>query len=367
MLGNIAKMNKILIISSRSDHGGGPKHIACLLEALGKRLEFFVAAPEEGIFADIFRALSTKTFPIPHRRFSLRAFFKLIFFVKRNGIDIVHSHGRGAGYYGRLLKMFLPRVKVVHTHHGFYFQRLRGIKKPVLIGVEIFLSTLTNAYIFVSPSEMEMAESVGLLYTKKSHLIPNGIPFVPWKDPKPRNNTKKLIAVTRLEPEKGNDVLIGLAKCLLLIRKDFVLSVVGDGSERLKLESLAGTLGVRDHVQFLGYREDVPRLLADSDIFVSTSLGEAQGIAVNEAMIHGVPVVISRVLGHVDIVESGRTGYLFDLGSPSEGSKRIDALLADETLWEWIRRNAYKHAKEHFSLERMVEKTEEVYKSVIFP
>ncbi|MDA8112610.1 MAG: glycosyltransferase [Nitrospiraceae bacterium] len=353
------------MISSRSDHGGGPKHIACLLEGLGKRLEFFVAAPKEGIYADIFRGLSIKTFPIPHRRFSIRAFFELIIFVKSNGIDIVHSHGGGAGYYGRLLKIFLPRIKVVHTFHGFYFQRLQGIKKPVLIGVEIFLSSLTNAFIFVSPSEMEMAESVGLLYTKKSHLISNGIPFVPWKDLKPRNNPKKLITVTRLEPEKGNEILICLAKCLSLIRKDFVLSVVGDGPERLKLESLAETLGVRDHVQFLGYREDVPRLLADSDIFVSTSLGEAQGIAVIEAMIHGVPVVISRVLGHVDIVESGRTGYLFELDSPSEGSKRIDALLGDENLWEWIRKNAYKHAKDHFSLERMVKKTEYVYKSLI--
>lgn len=357
-------MTKILMITCRSDHGGGPKHISLLLEALEGKFDFFVAAPSSGHYFDFFSHWSNKTINLPHRRFSLSAFFKLCLFVQRHGIDIIHSHGRGAGYYSRLVRLFLPRIKVVHTHHGFYYQRLRGMKHIVLFNFEKFISNFTDAYIFVSQSEMKTAAHTGLLEDQKSFLIPNGIHIVPLLEPKTSLTTKKLITVTRLEPEKGNDILIRIAAELSLRRKDFVLIIVGDGSERLSLEALAKNLGVQDHVQFLKHRNDVPLLLADSDVFVSASLGEAQGIAVIEAMIHGVPVVVSRVLGHVDIVESGRTGFLFAIDSPMEAAEKINALITDPELWREIRLSAYVQAIEKFSAKRMAKETEEVYLSL---
>ena len=78
----------------------------------------------------------------------------------------------------------------------------------------------------------------------------------------------------------------------------------------------------------------------------------------------GVPVVISRVLGHVDIVEDGKTGLMFDINSPKEAAVLIDKLLSDPFLWHSLRRNAYDKAQKDFTVERMIHDTENVYRDV---
>lgn len=353
------------MITSRADHGGGPRHITLLLENLRNQVEFYIAAPEEGYYSEIFKSLCTKTTTIPHRQFTVKSFFSLLAFTKKNKIEIIHSHGRGAGYFARLLRIFLPNLKVVHTHHGFFYQRLTGLKRLLLINAERFMSRITDSIIFVSPSEMDMAKSVNLFFEKKSHLVPNGIPVVPWKEPKPSSTLKRLITVTRLEPEKGNAILIQVMKYLSTLRDDYVLSIVGDGPELPLLKSLVEDLGVQNHIQFLGYRNDVQQLYAGSDVFVSTSLGEAQGIALVEAMMHGIPVVVSKVLGHLDMIESGHNGFMFDIESPQDAAKMIDKLLSDETLWKKIRTIAYDLAVERFPVEKMGHRTEGIYRKLI--
>ncbi|HQT26621.1 MAG TPA: glycosyltransferase family 4 protein [Burkholderiales bacterium] len=309
------------MLTVRSDHGGGPKHILSLLESLHRRHQFLVAAPENGIYFRMFEGHCSDSFGVPHRQFSVIAFFRLCLFARRHGVELIHSHGRGAGYYSRLLRLFLPGVKVIHTHHGFYYQRLKGVKRNVLIMAEKIMSHLTDAYVFVSPSESKAAASVDLYYPEKSFTIPNGVAAFPFVERAFPFGMKKLIAVTRLETEKGNDILLRIVQGLLRERSDFLLRIVGDGPERKNLENMACELGILSHVEFLGTRNDVAELLSGSDIFVSASLGEAQGIAVVEAMMHGVPVVASKVMGHVDIVEHENNGLLFDSDSAEEGAE----------------------------------------------
>ena len=358
-------MIKILMLSSRSDRGGGPKHIAMLLELLGEDYECFVAAPQSGCCFNVFARHSSAIMDLPYRRFSLMAFIKLCRFASKHEIDIVHSHGRGAGYYARLMRMLSPPLKVVHTHHGFYYQRLRGAKRWILVAIEKALSKLTHAFIFVSKSESEMAASVSLFNVGKSYFIPNGVKLVSWVDRKHSACKAKLIAVTRLEREKGNDILIRVAAELVRLNKDFVLSVVGVGPDRVWLESLVAEFGLQAHVQFLGGRGDVSALLSRSDVFVSASFGEAHPLSVVEAMMHGVPVVVSRVLGHVDTIEAGRTGFMFEIDSPRTAAAHIANLMSDSALWQQLRRNAYEVAKAQFEVERMVAETRAVYRRVL--
>ncbi len=350
------------MLSSRSDHGGGPKHIATLVTSLCRSHEFLVAAPEIGHYSDVFSRTSLARFDLPHRRFSFFALFRLCLFARRYKVDVIHSHGRGAGYYSRLVRMILPGVKVIHTHHGFYFQRLDGMKRFVLIQIEKFFSRFTDTYVFVSESESRAAASVGLYYPEKSHLISNGISVYPLLERKPPSGGKTIITVTRLEKEKGNDILLQVIAELSRARDDFSIRIVGDGPERQGLEMMAAELGILDHVEFLGVREDVPQLLVASDIFVSASLGEAQGIAIMEAMMHGVPVVASRVMGHIDIIEHERNGLLFDLDSVEDGAGCISRMIEDTGLWELIRSRGHQHASEKYSKETMANKIAALYR-----
>jgi len=359
-------MSKILIITSRSDHGGGPRHIFLLLNSLRKSHEFYVAAPDIGYYSKLFSNFCEKKISIPHRKFSLLTFFKILIFSRKFNIDIIHSHGRGAGYYARLLKLFSPRLKIVHTHHGLHVQKIQSVRHLILLVIDRLLLYLTDAFIFVSQSEIKNAANLGLLIGTKNYLIPNGIPIVEWQEEKKLNpNIKKLISVTRLEPEKGNDILIHLMKHLLSFRDDFVLSIVGDGLQRESLKELVKTLGLKDHIVFLGHSNNILRLLKESDVFVSASLGEAQGIAIIEAMMAGIPVVISKVLGHVDLIDHEHSGYFFELDSLENGAQKINDLLSDESLWNQIRLNAYECAKKNYTITQMVNKIDVVYKSIV--
>jgi len=112
---------KILHISSRADFGGGPEHLFQLLKSAKNKMDVFAACPNDFPYYEKYRELlgKDKIIIIPHRKFSPSVFVKLISFITGNGINIVHSHGKGAGIYSRLLYLF-TNIKVVHTFHGLH-------------------------------------------------------------------------------------------------------------------------------------------------------------------------------------------------------------------------------------------------------
>ena len=112
-----------------------------------------------------------------------------------------------------------------------------------------------------------------------------------------------------------------LIKCLPRIRTrlgDVRLCLVGEGDERLRLVRLAGRLGVKDAVLFLGYREDAMDFIASCDLYASSARIEGMPLNVIEAMSLGKTVLASRIKGHVDLVSDGVNGYLYDLGNEAE-------------------------------------------------
>ena len=108
--------------------------------------------------------------------------------------------------------------------------------------------------------------------------------------------------------------------------------IIGEGPERPALERLAGELNLRDAVQFLGNRSDIPELLNALDVFVLTSQMEASPVSIMEAMACGKPVVAPRVGSIDESVIDGITGYLVDPGSSSLAAERILRLLEDPAL-----------------------------------
>lgn len=89
------------------------------------------------------------------------------------------------------------------------------------------------------------------------------------------------------------------------------------------MKKLAEHLGVNRYVDFLGYRRDIPELVAMSDVGVSSSLQEGFGITVAEDMFAGLPVVVSYDRGHKEMVIDGFNGYFFDINKPEQFSDKI--------------------------------------------
>ncbi|MBU6154718.1 MAG: glycosyltransferase, partial [Bdellovibrionales bacterium] len=97
---------RILMISARADHGGGQKYLLELVRAINEQVDVFIAAPDEAPYGPKFRELSKDFFALPHRAFRLGVLIRLLIWARRHRIEIIHSHGRGAGYYSRLLYFF---------------------------------------------------------------------------------------------------------------------------------------------------------------------------------------------------------------------------------------------------------------------
>jgi glycosyltransferase involved in cell wall biosynthesis len=346
----LKKIN-ILQLSSRADAGGGPMHIFNLISSIDK-FNFYIGAPKSGFFTPKFKKYSKGYIDLPYRSFSIKSLVNLIRAIKKWDIDLIHSHGRGAGIFSRIAGA-LTNVPVIHTHHGFFFEEKPGIKKMFQIVSEFILNELTSHIIFVSSSEYQNYVQNSFFTKIKFSIIPNGI-FIPKNiRKKKKNKIINLIAVTRLESEKGNDFLLLLMTLLLKKNTNIKLRIVGDGPLRTKLEFMTQKLNIQNHVDFLGVRSDVPSLLQKSDIFISCSPREAQGIAVLEAMSYQLPVVASNVSGHKDSIISGTNGLLFDLNSPYECSDIINMLILNPNYTNKLAKNARKHAIKNFSINNM--------------
>jgi glycosyltransferase involved in cell wall biosynthesis len=359
--------HRVLQLSIRADRGGGPKHVESLLSGLRDRFDFYIAAPQEGSYHKRFSELTAGRLALPHRRFSLVALARLVSFVHRNGIDCLHSHGRGAGIYARLTGL-LSGVPVIHTHHGIFINQ-GGIKGTLLVFLERILNRLTRKIIFVSPSEMRHCADLGVLDATKSVVIPNGIDIsgsiATRFDFGNRQRPFRMITVTRLEPEKGNLALLEMVACLKQGVEDFVLQVVGEGEELSSLKEHARRLRVEDKVVFLGGRDDVPRLLSESDVYVTCSPGEAQGIAVLEALLHSLPVVASKVRGHTDTIEDGVNGLLFDPKRVDSGAECIRRIIDDGELARRLGEAGRRTVIERYSEQTMAAAVAQQYSAIL--
>ena len=137
----------ILEISARSDIGGGPEQLFKVAANLEGRFRFFCACPDQAPYFERITKAGIPIFKLPYRRFDVKSFFRLLKWTRRNSISVVHSHGRGAGIYARLLKIFNRELRIVHTFHGIHFSIM-----TFTWCAERLLRVLTNKFVFVSES-----------------------------------------------------------------------------------------------------------------------------------------------------------------------------------------------------------------------
>jgi glycosyltransferase involved in cell wall biosynthesis len=143
-----------------------------------------------------------------------------------------------------------------------------------------------------------------------------------------RRRRPVVVAVGRLVPQKGHDVLLrAFARCGPA--RGAELWLVGDGPRRRRLAELAAALGISALVTFHGTVHPTCELLAAADVFAFPSLAEPQGLALLEAFAAGVPVVASRTGGVVEMVEDGRDGVLVPPGEVEPLAAALAALLDD--------------------------------------
>lgn len=356
---------KILFITLRADHGGGPKHVDLLINNLSSEIEIYLACPQDKPYYDLWSESKKikDIFILPHRKFSVKKLLGLNKFIKDNDIEIVHSHGKGAGIYSRILKILNPRLKIVHTLHGVHIGEYGFLKKSAYIFLERFLTLFTDKFINVSKSENSVCLKLKLFKKSKSEVVYNGIKAL-LKDDNAKikfdlSGKKVVTIISRFEYQKNMGLAYEIAKNFK-DNSNIVFLWLGDGNDRAKFESMAQKDGA--NIIFTGFTDEVPAYLSATDVYLSTSRWEGLPYALIEAQSLGIPIVATNVVGNNEVVENGKSGFLFE--DAQQACRDIEILLNDEKIYGKMQAEALLNFKDKFDIGVMIRKVEKIYEQI---
>jgi glycosyltransferase involved in cell wall biosynthesis len=234
-------------------------------------------------------------------------------------------------------------------------------KTPAQIRLQALAFRAAHSIVANSSTAARALEAEGVP-RERIEIIRNGLDpgaFTPRVfDGAPRT----LLVVANLRPEKAHDVLFRATADLVTRHPRLRLRVVGDGPARAALEALARSLRLDRVVEFLGHREDVPAIAADSDIFVLPSRSEASPNAVIEAMAAGLPIVATDVGGIPELVDHERNGLLVPPDRPAALAAAVERLVTAPDLAARLGAEGRRRAERH-SFDRMAASFERLYLS----
>ena len=293
-----------------------------------------------------------------------RLLYQLVHHLRAHRYTIVHTHNSITGAIGRIAARLAGVPLTFHTIHGFHFhERMGRLHRLPFVAAERRLARLTDVLLCQNREDLDEVHRLGLRPTHGVHHIGNGIDLRRFRPRTrtPRNARPVLLSVGRLEPVKNQGLLLD-ALAALPPRHAPVLWLVGDGPSRARYRQQARRLGLADRVKFLGYRYDIPELVAAADVAVLTSTKEGIPRALMEAMAVGVPVVATDVKGSREVVIDGETGFLVPLGDPQALAERLSQLLDSPELRRDLGARGVEHARRHFDEERVVEHLAGLYR-----
>jgi glycosyltransferase involved in cell wall biosynthesis len=191
--------------------------------------------------------------------------------------------------------------------------------------------------------------------------IGNGLDLAGFVAAPAKTRRRVITTVANLRPGKGHEVLLKAAARLVRRFPDVRFQIVGDGSRRQELEREAAALRISAQVSFLGHRDDVPQVLAESDLFAFPSFMEASPNAVIEAMAAGLPVVATKVGGIPEVIEHERNGLLVPPGDERALAAAMTRLIERPALASELAQAARRTIESRFSFDRMTDEFQELF------
>ena len=365
-------MKRILMITASAGFGGGPQHVYDLAESLRGEVMVDIACPRQDPFFIRFgRVIEGELIEIPERRFTFVSVFRLLSFARRQGISLLHSHGKGAGVYGRFLSV-LSGLPLVHTPHGIHLDQYGYLMRHVYLGYERMTGWIDARTIFVSHSESDRALKLGVGRKSCSLVICNGVPSQDnevWQraardrirgERGLRENEVVVVTLSRFDYPKNMEEMLRVAA----VARNLKFWLIGNGADFDKIKAAADA-GQMENIWMPGFVENPLDYLAAADVYLSTSRWEGLPLAVLQAMSLGKPVVASDVTGNCDAVAHEQTGYLYPLGRRAAAAEYLNKLASDSDARIVMGDAGLRRQRDLFSVTNMARKTFELYKGVL--
>jgi len=254
---------------------------------------------------------------------------------------------------------------------------IEEIKKKVFFVSPLFKRIFMRADFIQVISNYLASYAKEMGYRGELAVVPNGVDikkFSIFNFQFSKNEFKKklqigedekiIITASRLVKKNAVDDII---KALEYLPENIKFLILGDGPDRLKLESLAEKLNVSDRIIFFGAynNDDLPQYLALADFFVRPSLSEGLGISFLEAMAAGVPVIATPVGGIVDFLVDSETGLFCEVNNPQSIALKAKIYLENKELTEKIKINARELVIKNYDWNLIARKMEVIFNKVI--
>lgn len=391
---------RIAYIEQDSGIGGAEVNLVYLLNGVDKDLfSPVVVVPYEGPLTERLgnmrvkyhviprvKFISTSTYILGRRIFNplavlydgivfLPMILKLVKYLKREGITIVHTNSMLAHIYGAIAAKIAGVPCVWHMQDIVDQKMAFGMAKRALI----FLGSILPEKIVV------VSKAVGQMFAgnhiQKVEVVFNGTDTTKYspeidgsgiREEFNISNEEFVVGIIgRLVLWKGQKEFLRAASVIADRIPNTRFLIVGDttfGSKQYKeeLSALACELGIESRVFFSGGRDDIPNIIRAMDVIVHASIRpEPFGLVIIEGMASGVPVVASNRGGPLEIIEHGKDGFLADPEKTEDLATIIVKLLKDKTLRSNIGEKARKKVVEQFSVEKFVRQFENIYKDVL--
>lgn len=356
----------ILQVLPKLDYGGVERGTIDIARSLSENKHKCVVISGGGVLVSKLDAIGVKHYTLPVYKKSPITIFKMIQeiadIIKKENIELVHARSRVPA----IAAFFASRktnVKFITTAHGYYSKNIFSY----IMGWGKFVIAISN------PIAKHMIEDFGVPYNR-IRLIHRGVDLDKFKFVNPSEKPRSAFTVgiiARITPLKGH---LDFIKAMSLISREIPrlkVLIIGDApKDKIKykeeLELLVRRLGLGQNVEFMGYQEDIPKILARLDVLVSATVTpEAFGRVIIEAQAAGVPVVATKVGGVVDIIKDNVNGLLSCPNDPRGMADCVLKIAKNKELALLLAVNGRKNVEENFSMQLMLERTVKLYEEAL--
>lgn len=305
--------------------------------------------------------------------------YKIVNYIKKIGVDVIHTHGYKANILMRLLKPFIGCVSTIATVHGW--TGTGGLNKLAIYEWLDGLSLRGMDAIVVVSKKMLSINKITKIDKEKLYIVNNGIPV----SNKIRENANKgnikneldpdikyfcdkkytIGAIGRLSKEKAYDKLIRAFKLLRKNGIDGRLVIIGEGSQRQYLEMLVENMNLKKYVFLPGYKNNAKDYLKLFDTFVISSHTEGFPVTLLEAMQNKIPIVATDVGEIGEVLERGKGGIVVEQGSVESITDAILKIYYEKEKAAKYVNHAYKLAISKYSSKTMAKEYLSIYRKIL--
>ena len=371
---------KVLMVHNYSSWGGNLATVLALCQRLPARgFVVALAAPDSQPYVTHFKDAGVPTFDAEIKsKHDVRSYRRYSELVKREGFDVVHTHTRRADFVAALGGR-LAGAATVSTQHGQINLDRHTLQEKRDLAARFYcfcLRKFFDKHVAVSTEIADELRTRCRVPADKVTHIPNGLEATPFVEAAGERLSFRheigaprwaMVAtvVASLDSKGHGDLLAAVAE-VAAEGVDLRLVVAGEGHwGRPLISKAAADLGIAERVHLLGFRDDVPRILAGSDVFVLPTPSEGLSIAIMEAMAAALPVVTTAVGGNPELVEPGRTGYLVPVGDVAALADALRLLARDPVKRTAMGRAARSRVTLEFTVDKMADRYAGLYEELL--